>query len=96
MDDLRRIIARILDGQRPAQSQPRGRPLQLFHGAEEIVRLQEPLGGTVEQDRYQWDGATAKWGSAKWVEESAISIIQRAGGTTWNGAGSRWGLGKWG
>ena len=40
-DELSRVIARMLDGLRPAQSQPRGRPLQQFISANDHMYLQE-------------------------------------------------------
>ncbi len=93
--DTARIIARILDGIRPAQDQPRGRPLQLFIGADETVRLQEPdLASTASETRYQFGGLGAKFGTAKFASSLAITITVRTDNFGFGETGSRFGLAK--
>lgn len=93
--EVARILARMLDGIRPAQEQPRGRPLQRFLGVDESVSLREPeLVETASEERYRFDGANAKFGTAKFMSDVAITITLRTGTFKFNGAGSRFGLAK--
>lgn len=39
-DDIARVIARILDGLRPAAGSPRGRPLQIFIAGDQVIQMQ--------------------------------------------------------
>jgi hypothetical protein len=66
-DDLARVIARILDGLRPAATTARGRTLQLFGGAIEVTTVSDAVASStsaVGSPRY----GVAKYGQCIYGE----------------------------
>lgn len=46
-DDISRVIARIIDGLRPASSDTRGRPLQTFIAGDQVLYLRNDIATVI-------------------------------------------------